>query len=172
MSERREGEQQLKIDPATLKGDGHIVFIGRISTPWKTRAECPKNGRQSNEICYVDVSAPYRDGLTSIETCTHVFVLYWMHQARRDLIVQAPSVSSGLRGCFAIRSPVRPNPVSLSVVDLISVDHDAGRLKVRGLDCLDGTPLVDIKPYFSRTDSHGDANVQWESGSGPQPTDR
>ncbi len=171
MNERREGEQKLATDPATQKGDDHIVFIGRISTPWNTRAECPRNGRQSDEICHIDVFAPYRDGLTSIETCTHVFVLYWMHQARRDLIVQAPSFSTELRGCFAIRSPVRPNPVSLSAVELILVDHDAGRLKVRGLDCLNGTPLVDIKPYFSRTDSYGDANVRWEAGHGDRPTD-
>jgi len=71
-------------------------------------------------------------------------VLYWMHLARRDLLQQVPSGASSSMGTFALRSPVRPNPVATSLVLVVSVEADG--LTVRGLDCVDGTPLLDIKP--------------------------
>ena len=163
MNEQREGQVQLTVDPGDMNGDAHIVFIGKIWTPWNTKKECPRSGRQNSEICEIEVFEAFRDGLTSMETCTHLFILYWMHEARRNLIVQAPRFDTGPRGCFTIRSPVRPNPVSLSAVELISVDRKNGRLKIRGLDCLDGTPLVDIKPYFSKSDNYAHAHVDWDA---------
>jgi len=86
-------------------------------------------------------------------------VLYWMDKARRDLVLQAPRHYATQRGTFALRSPVRPNPIAASVVELVKVDGT--RLTVRGLDCLDGTPLLDIKPYFASTDAVTDARVGW-----------
>jgi tRNA (Thr-GGU) A37 N-methylase len=74
-----------------------------------------------------------------------------MHQARRDLIQQVPAYLGHARGTFALRSPVRPNPISLGVVEVVGVE--GGTLVVRKIDCVDGTPLVDIKPYFASTDS-------------------
>jgi tRNA-Thr(GGU) m(6)t(6)A37 methyltransferase TsaA len=88
-------------------------------------------------------------------------VLYWMDRARRDLVVQVPAHYGTGRGTFALRSPVRPNPIALSVVKLLKVDGT--RLEVVGLDCLDGTPLLDIKPYFASTDSVADAEVGWHA---------
>ena len=103
--------------------------------------------------------APQRPAaLDGVATCTHLIVLYFMHEARRDLVVQV-SRHSGRRGTFALRSPVRPNPIAASVVKLIATD---GRwLSVVGLDCLDGTPLLDLKPYFASTDAVPDAVVGW-----------
>ena len=83
-------------------------------------------------------------------------VLYFMDQARRDLLVQAPRHGER-RGTFALRSPVRPNPIAMSVVRLLHIDGT--RLSVVGLDCLDGTPLIDIKPYFASVDSVPEAVV-------------
>jgi len=75
--------------------------------------------------------------------------------------VQAPAHYSSGRGTFALRSPVRPNPIALSVVRLLKVEGN--RLQVVSLDCLDGTPLLDIKPYFASTDAIPDAEVGWHA---------
>ncbi|MAA98010.1 MAG: tRNA (N6-threonylcarbamoyladenosine(37)-N6)-methyltransferase TrmO [Stappia sp.] len=155
----RPGEVILEQDPASLQADAGLVFIGHVETPWRTVSECPRNGGKTREICKVVVRPEYAEGLASVATCSHLVLLYWMHEARRDLIVQAPSFAERTHGCFALRSPVRPNPVSLSVVELLAVDGNV--LSVRGLDCLDGTPLIDIKPYFASTDSRPDARVGW-----------
>lgn len=155
----RAGEIQLARDPAALAADAGIVFIGHVETPWRTRGECPRNGRQSREACRVVLKPDYLEGLTSVETCSHLILLYWMHEARRDLIVQVPRFASKAHGCFALRTPVRPNPISLSVVERLDMTDDG--FLVRGLDCLHGTPLVDIKPYFATTDSVPGAEVGW-----------
>jgi tRNA (Thr-GGU) A37 N-methylase len=82
-----------------------------------------------------------------------------MDKSRRDLVLQKPHHYGEQRGTFALRSPARPNPIALSVARLVGVD--GARLSVVGLDCLDGTPLIDIKPYFASTDSVPDAVVGW-----------
>lgn len=142
--------------------DAGVFYIGRIGTPWTRRADCPRNARGSDAVCTIVVDDRWAAALTGVETCTHLLVLYWMDRARRDLVVQAPRHSTGSRGTFALRSPVRPNPIAASVVRLVGIDGT--RLSVVGLDCLDGTPLVDIKPYFASTDAVGDAVVGWHAG--------
>ena len=74
-----------------------------------------------------------------------VQVLYWMHQSRRDLVMQTPRNSGKNLGTFALRSPVRPNPIASSVVVVDAIE--SATLRVRGLDCLNGTPLIDLKPH-------------------------
>jgi tRNA (Thr-GGU) A37 N-methylase len=71
-------------------------------------------------------------------------VLYWLHLARRDLVAQCRAGDGVVRGTFSIRSPVRPNPIGTSIVELVGIE--GGVVLVRGLDCLDGTPLLDLKP--------------------------
>ena len=78
-----------------------------------------------------------------------------MDRARRDLIEQVPAHLGRPRGTFALRSPVRPNPIALSVVELVKIEGTV--LTVRNIDCVDGTPLIDIKPYFVSIDSVPDA---------------
>jgi tRNA (Thr-GGU) A37 N-methylase len=82
-----------------------------------------------------------------------------MHLARRDLVLQSPRHYGTQLGTFALRSPVRPNPIAASVVRLFGVEENC--LRVSTLDCVDGTPLLDIKPYFASTDSAPDAVVGW-----------
>jgi tRNA-Thr(GGU) m(6)t(6)A37 methyltransferase TsaA len=131
--------------------DTGLYFIGTIHTPWKTRAECPRNPREARDaICTIDVDARYGAALAGLERITHVVVLYFMDRARRDLVVQVPRHLGEPRGTFALRSPVRPNPIALAVVPLLNVEKT--RLTVSGLDCLDGTPLLDLKPYFATVD--------------------
>jgi len=141
------------------KPDAGLYFIGRIHTPWKERKDCPKNARESEAVCIVDVNPRWSEALKDVETCTHIVLLYWMDRSPRNLVLQLPGHRDVKRGTFALRSPARPNPIAMSVVRLLRVDGN--RLSVVGLDCLDGTPLLDIKPYFASTDSVPDAVVGW-----------
>jgi tRNA-Thr(GGU) m(6)t(6)A37 methyltransferase TsaA len=141
--------------------DASLYFIGRIRTPWKQRDDCPKNARESGEICTIDLDPRWREALIGTETCTHLVILYWMDRSRRDLVLQLPRHYGVGRGTFALRSPARPNPIAMSVVRLLAVEGT--KLKVVGLDCLDGTPLLDIKPYFASTDAVPDAVVGWHA---------
>jgi tRNA-Thr(GGU) m(6)t(6)A37 methyltransferase TsaA len=141
--------------------DASLYFIGRIRTPWSAREDCPKNARESEATCTIELDSRWAAGLRGLETASHVIVLYWMDQARRDLVLQAPRHYQEQRGTFALRSPVRPNPIALSVARLLRIDGN--RLFVIGLDCLDGTPLLDLKPYFASTDAVPDAAVGWHA---------
>ncbi|HVV93842.1 MAG TPA: tRNA (N6-threonylcarbamoyladenosine(37)-N6)-methyltransferase TrmO [Hyphomicrobiales bacterium] len=161
----RPGEVSLGFDPGAAD-DARLAFIGRLRTPWRARADCPRNGRKTDAVATVEIDPPFRAALTGIGRFSHLILLYWMDEARRDLVVQVPGHSEGEpRGTFALRSPVRPNPIALSVVDLLGVDQAAGRLEVRGLDCRDGTPLLDVKPYFPSVDAWPDARTDKPGGS-------
>ena len=141
--------------------DAGLYFIGRIRTPWTRREDCPKNARESDAVCTVEVDPRWAAALAGVETCSHLLVLYWMDRARRDLVLQAPRHYAEKRGTFALRSPVRPNPIAASVVRLVAIEGT--KLSVVGLDCLDGTPLLDLKPYFASADAVPDATVGWHA---------
>jgi tRNA-Thr(GGU) m(6)t(6)A37 methyltransferase TsaA len=146
--------------------DASLYFIGRIRTPWRRRDDCPKNPRESDAVCTVELDPHWAAGLKGLETVTHVVLLYWMDRARRDLALQMPRHHGEQRGTFALRSPARPNPIALSVARLLRIDGNV--LHVVGIDCLDNTPLLDIKPYFASTDSVPDAVVGWHARRGRQ----
>jgi tRNA-Thr(GGU) m(6)t(6)A37 methyltransferase TsaA len=139
--------------------DAGVYFIGGIRTPWTRREECPKNSRESEAVCTIEVDRRYAAALAGVESCSQLLVLYWMDRARRDLVLQVPRHYGEQRGTFALRSPARPNPIAASVATLLRVEGNV--LSVVGLDCLDGTPLIDIKPYFASTDAFPDAVVGW-----------
>ena len=127
-----------------------LAFIGRIETPWHDRAACPRQGdRAAGPLCRIHVDAIWAQALDGIEAHAELQVLYWMHEARRDLVRLAPrSHTLGdhpIRGPFALRAPTRPNPIASSVVTLVA--RDATVLTVRGLDCINDTPLLDLKPW-------------------------
>ena len=124
--------------------DAGLHFIGRIRTPFVTRADCPRQGRDDGPECRVELQSPWGAGLQGIERYARVEILYWLDRSRRDLVVQSPRSDGRTTGTFALRSPVRPNPIGLSNVALVR--REGSVLIVRGLDCLDGTPLIDIKP--------------------------
>jgi tRNA-Thr(GGU) m(6)t(6)A37 methyltransferase TsaA len=151
-----EGEVAVELPEAF---DAGLYYIGRIRTPWKSRKDCPKNARESDSVCTIEVDPRWAQALKDVETCSHVVLLYWMDRSRRDIVLQMPRHYSEQRGTFALRSPARPNPIAMSVVRLVKVEGT--RLEVVGLDCLDGTPLLDIKPYFASTDAVADAVVGW-----------
>jgi tRNA-Thr(GGU) m(6)t(6)A37 methyltransferase TsaA len=156
----RQGEVAVEL-PADF--DASLYFIGRIHTPWRSRDKCPKNGRETDAVCTIEVEPRWAAGLGGLETTSHVLVLYWMDKARRDLMLQSPRQYGELRGTFALRSPVRPNPIAVAVVRVLRIEGST--LTVVGLDCLDNTPLLDIKPYFASTDAVPDASVGWHVGT-------
>jgi tRNA-Thr(GGU) m(6)t(6)A37 methyltransferase TsaA len=141
------------MDP-DARPDAHIAFIGRVRSPWGPD-DCPKNlrrARESGKAARLEIDPVYGQGLIGLKVGSPIIVLYWMDRSRRDLIVQRPGHSDGLRGVFAIRSPVRPNPVALAAVTITAIDPDAGRIDVDAIDCFDGTPLIDIKPWLPTID--------------------
>jgi tRNA-Thr(GGU) m(6)t(6)A37 methyltransferase TsaA len=151
----RDGEVAIDLPPAD---DAGLIFIGKIHTPWTEREAAPRNSMQSDAECTVELDQRYAPGLEGLETAEHLILLYWLNHSRRDLIVQRPRHLGDPRGVFTLRSPVRPNPIGLSVVDLIGIDGNT--LTIRHIDCLDGTPLIDIKPYFARTDAKPGSNFE------------
>ncbi len=134
---------EVAVNPP-LATDAGLVFIGRISTPWTSRLMTPRQGRADGPLCRIEIFEPWVEALDGIEEFERLEVLYWLHQSRRDLVKQSPANDGAARGTFALRSPVRPNPIGTSIATLVGVEGAA--LLVRGMDCLDGTPLIDLKP--------------------------
>jgi len=124
--------------------DAGLVFIGRIHTPWTDRLETPRQGRLDGPTCRIEVFEPWVAALDAIQEFPQLEVLYWLHLSRRDLVRQSPRNDGIARGTFSLRSPARPNPIGTQIVALVRVE--GGDLFVRGLDCVDGTPLLDLKP--------------------------
>ncbi|NMG39564.1 tRNA (N6-threonylcarbamoyladenosine(37)-N6)-methyltransferase TrmO [Chelativorans sp. ZYF759] len=160
MSERREGEGALPIDPGKVP-DATVAFIGRVGSAWKDRADCPKNmaaARQTGQPAMLQLDEAYRPGLDGLQRSSHAVVLTWLDRSVRDLIVQKPRHAAAPSGVFALRSPARPNPIGLHVCRIVAVDAANGVVQLDSIDVLDGTPLIDIKPYFASTDSIPDAS--------------
>jgi tRNA-Thr(GGU) m(6)t(6)A37 methyltransferase TsaA len=151
----RSGEIRSPVDPATMPADAGLVFIGKARTPWAEREGTPRNLRQARERgggASLEIDPAWRPGLRSLAAGEPLVVLTWFDRARRDLVVQAPRHSDKISGVFALRSPVRPNPIGLHIVRLVTCDAEAGVLTLDALDCLDGTPVLDIKPWFASVD--------------------
>ena len=141
-------ENELSADDVAVEAppatDAGLLFIGTIRTPWTSRDDTPRQGSPEGPLCRIEVFDPWLPALEGLEECEQIEVLYWLHLSRRDLVRQTPGAGGDPRGTFALRSPVRPNPIGTSSVAL---DHiDGHTVFVRGLDCLDETPLLDLKP--------------------------
>lgn len=138
--------------------------IGTLHTPWQTVAACPRNGRQPDPapLCRARIDPGYVEGLRSLDGFSHLILLYWLglDEAAPPPLVFTPPFDGRPRGLFATRGPNRPNPIGLSVVAFEGPEA-ADCLRIRHLDCLDGTVLLDIKPYLPTTDSEPDATMGW-----------
>ena len=140
-SELREGEVAVEMPKAS---DAGLVFIGRIRTPWKSREDTPRQGSQNGPVCRLEIFEPWVPALTGVDFYNHLEVIYWLHHSPRNLVLQSPKNNKSTRGTFSLRSPVRPNPIGTSIVKLVGIERNT--VLVRGLDCLDETPLIDLKP--------------------------
>ena len=140
-SEIRPGEIAIDPPPPT---DAGLVFIGRIHTPWTSRVAAPRQGRPDGPLCHIEIFPPWVPALAGLERYPRIEVIYWLHLSRRDLVRQSPAHDGIVRGTFSLRSPVRPNPIGTSITLLVGIEDTM--ICVRGLDCVDGTPLLDLKP--------------------------
>lgn len=128
--------------------------IGFVRSPYKTKGDAPRQGRLSDTVSEIVIADEFREGLKDVGKTSHLFILSWFDRADRSVLRATPPHEGVEHGVFATRSPNRPNPVALSLVDLIHCDE--GVLTVRGLDALDGTPVLDIKPYSPEIDCIGE----------------
>jgi tRNA-Thr(GGU) m(6)t(6)A37 methyltransferase TsaA len=160
----RPGDERLAFDPALEAHDAQLMFIGRVRSPWADRQQTPRNMRLAREAdghARLEIDEPFRPGLKRLAGISHILVLAWLNEARRDLIRQQPKHAPGIVGTFTLRSPARPNPVSVSIAGLLGVDEARGILELDAIDLLDKTPLIDIKPYLPSADAVIDANPGW-----------
>ena len=119
--------------------------IGIVHNAYKNLTDIPRQGRMSEEISEIEIHPAFADGLLKIEQNQYLIVLYWAHLAKRDILKTIPPAAKELHGVFASRSPGRPNPLSLCIAELIAREDNI--LRVKGIDALDGSSVIDIKPY-------------------------
>ncbi|WP_290598061.1 MULTISPECIES: tRNA (N6-threonylcarbamoyladenosine(37)-N6)-methyltransferase TrmO [unclassified Archaeoglobus] len=124
--------------------------VGIVKSPFKSMDEAPRQGRQSQEVSEIVVFDEYSDALDGVEKCEHVIVLYWMDRASREKLKVVPPGETEERGVFSTRSPSRPNPIGFCVVEVVEVKKNI--LKVKWLDALDESPVIDIKKYSPEID--------------------
>jgi tRNA-Thr(GGU) m(6)t(6)A37 methyltransferase TsaA len=122
--------------------------IGFIRTPYQATSEIPKGyGAKHHAEGALDVLPEFEAGLTDVEGFSHLFVLWEFDRSEGFDLFGKPPIDDRPHGVFATRSPRRPNPIALTVVELLR--REGGKLHVKGVDMLDGTPILDIKPYLS-----------------------
>ncbi|MBP0614107.1 SAM-dependent methyltransferase [Jiella mangrovi] len=151
---RRPGELSFS-SPLPAAEDAGLVFIGRLRSAIHSPDQCPKNRRAALEAGIagrVEVGTPFREALFGLNVGDHVFCLSWLHGASRDLALQKPRHLDAARGTFSLRSPVRPNPIGLHLARIEAIDIEAGVIAIDAIDVVDGTPLLDIKPYYASID--------------------
>lgn len=139
-----------------------IIFeaIGLIHTPFQDTANTPIQSSRSDANGIVEVFPEYIDGLEGVEEFSHLILLYALHRAPTQFQLKVkPFLDDRMHGVFATRYPNRPNPVGLSVVRL--VNRKENKLEFLGADMLDGTPLLDIKPYVPDFDIHSVSKIGW-----------
>jgi tRNA (adenine37-N6)-methyltransferase len=137
-----------------------IKFIGIIHSPFTELQNMPIQpaGAPDTEG-EVEVYGDYAEGLRDLDKFSHIYLIYYFHKAPRTELQVVPFMDTEKRGVFSTRSPLRPSHIGMSIVNLISVDGN--RLKIRGIDILDGTPLIDIKPFIPQFDCIQDAKSGW-----------
>ena len=122
--------------------------IGFVRSPYSQTAQIPKGwGAKHDAEGVLEIIPEFEQGLTDIEGFSHLFVIWMFHLSEGSSLLGTPPTDDRPHGVFATRSPRRPNPIGLTVVELIK--REGSRLYVRGVDMLDGTPILDIKPYLS-----------------------
>jgi L-fuculose-phosphate aldolase len=133
-----------------LMEEPRLRIIGVLHGDIRSREDAPKNYSESDRTGTIEIFPEYLDGLDGIEAGQIIVVLFWLHKSARDTLKVYPrgDRSRGLKGVFATRSPVRPNPIAISELEVLAVNGN--RLEVGNLDILDGTPVVDIKKQIGR----------------------
>lgn len=134
--------------------------IGIIRSPFQNLKDMPIQPKGAQEtLGTIEVEEEYIEGLNDLDGFSHIYLLYIFHKAARTSLTVTPFMDTTPRGVFSTRSPLRPNHIGLSIVELVGVEKNL--VKVRGIDILDGTPLVDIKPYIEAFDGVKNSRSGW-----------
>jgi tRNA-Thr(GGU) m(6)t(6)A37 methyltransferase TsaA len=130
-------DDELRIEP-----------VGRVVSPLRDRAEAPRQGDEGAPDAWIEFEQGVAEALRGLRAGTDVLVLTWLDRARRDVLTTHPrdDLSRPATGVFATRSPDRPNPIGMHVVEIVAVDGT--RIQVRDLEAIDGTPVLDLKPVL------------------------
>ena len=139
-----------------------IEPIGVIHSPYKKLENMPIQPIFSDSIGEIEVFKKFEKGLKDLEGFSHIIILYYFHKSEKTTLHAKPFLVDDLKGVFATRSPNRPNHIGLSILKLLKVEGN--KLKVSGIDALDGTPLIDIKPYVDKFDQRQDVKIGWLKG--------
>jgi tRNA-Thr(GGU) m(6)t(6)A37 methyltransferase TsaA len=140
-----------------------VSAIGIIHTGHATKEETPIQGAfQPDAIGMVELFPEFAAGLKDIGLFSHIILIYHFDRAGDVELIRKPFLDDAPHGIFATRHPCRPNGIGISIVRLLG--HEENLLKVGGIDVLDGTPLLDVKPYVPRFDSYPEASEGWFAG--------
>ena len=145
-----------------MKGKEKIEYapIGIIHSPFKEPKGVPIQPSASKGVeGYVEIFPEFVQGLKDLEGFSHIILLYHFHLSKPFSLLVKPYLDDEHHGVFATRAPSRPNPIGLSIVQLLSIEENI--LRIRDVDIVDGTPLLDIKPYVPQFDERGNARIGW-----------
>lgn len=146
----------------------HVNPIGVIHSPYKTKEAAPIQGVFRPEVTgWVEIFPEYDRGLQDVEGFSHLFLIYLLDKAGPVELIRPMLLDDTPHGIFSSRHPARPNYIGINIVQLRK--RNSNILEVSGLDVIDGTPLLDIKPYVSRFDSFPDASEGWFAGKEDRP---
>ncbi|MCD4740863.1 MAG: tRNA (N6-threonylcarbamoyladenosine(37)-N6)-methyltransferase TrmO [Desulfobacteraceae bacterium] len=150
----------------------HVIEqIGTIHSPHSNIKDMPIQPKGATGVeGYALVNEEYVNGLQDLEGFSHIYLLYSFHEAERTELIVTPFMDTQTRGVFSTRSPLRPNHIGLSIVRLKGVQGN--KVIVEGVDILDGTPLLDIKPYIEKFDGVKESSSGWMQASGDEVSKR
>lgn len=123
-----------------------LTPIGTVRSPYKNKKDTPHQGRNSENLAEIVILPEYEEGLEGIQHKSHLFILYWFDRAEEPVLKVVPHGRKEKRGIFSTRAPPRPNPIGLTLVELVK--REGNVLTVKGLEALDGSPVLDIKPHL------------------------
>lgn len=144
-----------------MREEMKLKAIGIIHSPYTKQGEAPRQGRLVPETVRIEIFPEYLPGLKDIDRVSHLIVLYWCDRSDREILQTKTPFSSEPKGVFACRAPNRPNPIAFCVAEIL--ERKENLLLVQGVDALEGSPLLDLKPYSSELDSIEGIRVGWRS---------
>jgi tRNA-Thr(GGU) m(6)t(6)A37 methyltransferase TsaA len=153
MSRTNNGQEKAAIDSFTVRPIGYVQ-----SAYAQTKDVAHRHDAWTADVSHIRLLPKYAKGLGGLEGYSHIAVLFWVHRAKEWKMPRNHNKPPYVK-IFATRMPVRPNPIGMSVVELLQFSADNGELVVKGLDALDGTPIIDIKPYIPNFDSCTEACI-------------
>jgi len=142
-----------------------IIFkpVGVIHSPYKTVENMPiQPSAGKGTEAEIEIFPEFADGLSDIEGFSHIYIIFHLNMVKTPKLKVIPFLDDVERGIFATRSPARPNPIGLSLAEIVAVKNNI--ITIRGVDMLDGSPVLDIKPFVPDFESHNDVRIGWFEG--------